>query len=124
MLKVRSLARATTVVIVLFFVVLATVHEASAQSAPKVTSIKIPPGAKVQVDGKTARMIGQGVTGGAWDCSCSSGSGTCLVEQGPTALYCGGQGSTCKNCTFISTTGVSAGEISGAARAPVGATRK
>jgi hypothetical protein len=117
--NVRALATATTVIIVLFFAVLVT---AQAQKVSRVTNIKIPPGANVQVDGKTARMISQGATGGSWDCSCTDGSGTCVIQQGPNSLYCGGQGSTCKSCTFISTTGASG--MSGAARAPAaGATR-
>jgi hypothetical protein len=110
----------------MFFV--AAGEEVYAQNPPSVRgaqNVEIPPGATVQIDGKTARLMKNGATGGAWECTCG-GEGSCEVSQGPSSMYCSDKQGACKGaCVFISTTGVSAGESKGiGARAPIGAPRQ
>jgi hypothetical protein len=82
-----------------------SVHEASGQSPQPTKTIKVPRGAKVQIQGSTARMIGPGVSG-TYECNCESpGSGTCQVNQGPGGLSCSkGNGTCTSSCVFHTTT--------------------
>jgi hypothetical protein len=93
------------------FMLSISAHEASAQSAPKVTSVEVPPGAKVQINGKTALISGGQGIGGTYTCTCGGGSGSCTLSNTPHGITCSQfPNDTCKGaCELITSTGGATG---------------
>jgi hypothetical protein len=83
-----------------------SVHEAASQS--RTNKIAVPKGAKVQVNGQTARIRSGGITG-SWSCDCD-GKGTCTIVNSGDGMTCyKGNSGTCTGSCFFTTeqTGIS-----------------
>jgi len=66
------------------------------------STVKIPAGATVKIDGNSAMISGGGgnIVEGNYNCSCSDngGGGTCTIVRNPSSLGCGVGTDTCKKC--------------------------
>src|SRR5689334_5661988 len=80
------------------------------------SSVPIPPGTSVQINGGKITFTARQSVAGTYVCGCTGpGVGTCTVSQGDGFLYCSkATGDTCPTQCTLSTTS------SGATRSPLG----
>jgi hypothetical protein len=96
----------TAAIAVLAFVfTLSIVNAVSAEGSKGAQSIKVPPGAKVQVHGNSAMISGggggSGVTG-TFECVCDKGGGSCSIGVISTTMNCfKGTGDTCSGSCYL-----------------------